>query len=67
MQLGTTAPGQKGRVVLDAINQIEHLCRRAFDQDGFFDKSHGWKNRQVRKWRAVELHIILAHRPRIAP
>ena len=41
MQLRAAAPGQEQGVVLDAIDEGEHLRRRAFDQYRFFDQGHG--------------------------
>ena len=40
-QLGSAAPGQEFRVILDTIDQFEHLLRRQRDENGFFDKRHG--------------------------
>jgi len=39
-QLGSATPGQKLRIVLDAVDELEHLRRRTRDEDGFFDDGH---------------------------
>jgi hypothetical protein len=37
---GLAAPGQKLRIVLDPVDEIEHLLRRTLDQHRFLDHGH---------------------------
>ena len=41
MDLGAAAPGQELLVILAAVDEIEHLLGREFDQDQLLDVGHG--------------------------
>lgn len=39
-QFSSVAPGKKFWVILDPVDQIEHLGHAIFDQNGFFNNGH---------------------------
>jgi hypothetical protein len=47
VQVGAAAPGQELGIVLDPIDEGEHLRRRAFDENGFFDQGHSSRMNRV--------------------
>ncbi len=62
--LTAAAPGQEARIILDAIDEFEHLLGAALDEHGFFNDGHDY---QWAKMSAILTEPYLPHPSRIPP